>query len=270
MSLFIWGKIISISSLSRIGRIFVTASWGVISFEVAVRCSLLFICLTVSAQVLSAARKIDFNIPPQRADLSIASFAEQAQLTLIIPFDLVESKTTNKLVGNFQIEEAVNVLLAGTGLKGTLSKRGQLKIESDNALGGKEQKTAGLFAFLGSLFSGNLIAQDQDDAQGTVLEEIIVTAQKREQSIQDVSVAVTALSADRLVRSGVLTLERIDTLVPGLQWQSAGGDVGFSMRGAVTAQVEANDVSVSFYTDGIDRPRHGQANTGLFPIFCYA
>ncbi len=155
MSLFIWGKIFSISSIYRIGRIFVTASRGVISFDVAVRCSLLFICLTVSAQVLSATQKIDFNIPPQRADLSIASFAEQAQLTLIIPFDLVETKTTNKLVGKYQIEEAVNVLLAGTGLKGTLSKRGQLKIESDKGLGGEEQKknkivkTAGLFAILG-------------------------------------------------------------------------------------------------------------------------
>ena len=100
-------------------------------------------------------------------------------------------------------------------------------------------------------------------AQEAALDEIIVTAQKREQSLQDVSVSVTAISGDALVRARVITLEQLDTLVPGLQWQSAGGDVGFSMRGAVTAQVEANDVSVSFYTDGIVRPRHGQANASL-------
>ncbi len=100
-------------------------------------------------------------------------------------------------------------------------------------------------------------------AQEAALDEIIVTAQKREENLQDVSISVTAISGADLVRARVTQLEQLDALVPGLQWHATGGDVGFAMRGAVTAQVEANDPSISFYTDGIVRPRHGMANASL-------
>ena len=96
--------------------------------------------------------------------------------------------------------------------------------------------------------------------------EIVVTAQKREQSLQDVSVSVTAVSGDMLVDSGINDVSRLDVMVPGLVFQQSGNDVRFSMRGAVTAQVEANDVSVAFYTDGLYRPRHAQALAGFIDV----
>lgn len=97
-------------------------------------------------------------------------------------------------------------------------------------------------------------------------EEIVVTAQKREQSLQDVSVSVTAVSGDMLVDNGINDVSRLDVMVPGLVFQQSGNDVRFSMRGAVTAQVEANDVSVAFYTDGLYRPRHAQALAGFIDL----
>lgn len=60
---------------------------------------------------------------------------------------------------------------------------------------------------------GVLNAQDSSSA---ALEEIIVTAQKREQSLQDLPLSVTALSADDLQRAGAVNLTDIRTLVPGL------------------------------------------------------
>ncbi len=100
----------------------------------------------------------------------------------------------------------------------------------------------------------------------TVLEEVTVTAQKREQSLQDVSVSVTAVDGDMLTDKGIVDVSRLDVLVPGLIFQQAGNDVKFTMRGARTGQVEANDVSVAFYTDGIYRPRHGQALSGFIDV----
>ena len=96
--------------------------------------------------------------------------------------------------------------------------------------------------------------------------EIVVTAQKREQSLQDVSVSVTAVSNEMLIDKGIYDVSRLDVLVPGLVFQQSGNDVRFSMRGAVTAQVEANDVSVAFYTDGLYRPRHAQALAGFVDV----
>ena len=102
-------------------------------------------------------------------------------------------------------------------------------------------------------------------AQGA-LEEIVVTAQKRDQSLQDVSVAVTAVSGDELKALGITDAFRLEILAPGLQLGMSGADPRPALRGARTQQVEANDVAVSFYTDGLYRPRHGQALAGFVDV----
>ena len=99
-----------------------------------------------------------------------------------------------------------------------------------------------------------------------LIEEVIVTAQKREQSLQDVSVAVTVVSGKDLVDLGVTDAFRLEVLAPGLQLGLSGSDPRPALRGARTQQVEANDVAISFYTDGIYRPRHGQALAGFVDV----
>ncbi len=105
-------------------------------------------------------------------------------------------------------------------------------------------------------------------AQGTaaVLDEITVTAQRREQSLQDTAVAVTALSGDDLAANGIFDISRLEALAPGLQLGLSGNDPRPAMRGARTQQVEANDVAVAFYSDGLYRPRHGQALAGFVDV----
>jgi hypothetical protein len=55
----------------------------------------------------SLAKIIQFDIPQQRADLSLTEFAEQADITLIFPFDDAAKIVTNKLAGRYSIEDAV-------------------------------------------------------------------------------------------------------------------------------------------------------------------
>ena len=120
---------------------------------------------------------------------------------------------------------------------------------------------AALFAALFAV-SG---AQAQETSGGG-LDEIVVTAQKRDQSLQDVSVAVTAVSGDELKALGITDAFRLEILAPGLQLGMSGADPRPALRGARTQQVEANDVAVSFYTDGLYRPRHGQALAGFVDV----
>ena len=47
------------------------------------------------------------------------------------------------------------------------------------------------------------------------LEEIVVTARKREESIQDVPVAVTAVTAETFARSAIVNFEEATALTPG-------------------------------------------------------
>lgn len=122
------------------------------------------------------------------------------------------------------------------------------------------QRTPFLFTLLPILMAVSAAPSAQ------VIEEVVVTAQKREQSLQDVSVAVTAVSGQDLIDMGITDAFRLDVLAPGLQLGLSGADPRPALRGARTQQVEANDVAISFYSDGLYRPRHGQALAGFVDV----
>jgi iron complex outermembrane receptor protein len=56
------------------------------------------------------------------------------------------------------------------------------------------------------------------NAQSLALEEIVVTARKREESLQDIPLSVTAFTADQIERAGFSNLEDISLQTPGLQF----------------------------------------------------
>jgi len=88
-------------------------------------------------------------------------------------------------------------------------------------------------------------------ATAQVLEEIIVTAQKREQNLQDVSTAVTAISSDRLFDAGITDVMGLQNYVPSINIGTTFGYANLFMRGLGLNTVFANvDSSVTLYVDG--------------------
>lgn len=69
----------------------------------------------ISSQVL-AQTKYNFNIEAQRADTALTLFAQQANTTLLFPYDLAEKEQTNALHGEYTVELGIVKLLEGTGL----------------------------------------------------------------------------------------------------------------------------------------------------------
>ena len=59
------------------------------------------------------------------------------------------------------------------------------------------------------------LAQDDTGSGFTGLSEIIVTAQKREQSLQDVPIAVTAVTADALAANRITNVIDLSAIAPG-------------------------------------------------------
>lgn len=53
-------------------------------------------------------------------------------------------------------------------------------------------------------------------AQNQVIEEIVVSAQKREQSLQDVPVAITTFDTEQIDRQNIISAVDLDALAPGL------------------------------------------------------
>lgn len=71
-------------------------------------------------------------------------------------------------------------------------------------------------AFASSAQAQSTAGTPGDEANGGGLEEIIVTAQKREQNLQDVAVAVSAITSEAIVTKGITQFENLVTASPGL------------------------------------------------------
>lgn len=107
----------------------------------AVFCVMLLLIFSTPSFARDKGKEIRlFNIPQQRVGTALIQFAGQAGLTLMVPFDQVEGKIANRLVGKYPINEAVVMLLLGTGLQAELGNKGQLSIIVSNRYPGESKK----------------------------------------------------------------------------------------------------------------------------------
>lgn len=101
-------------------------------------------------------------------------------------------------------------------------------------------------------------------AQQGVLEEIVVTAEKREQSLQDVSASITALSGDTLRDAGIENTQELVNLTPGVVIQrSIIGKIHIRGIGNENYTI-GGDPSTAVHSDGVYVAR---ASAGLFDLF---
>lgn len=102
-----------------------------------------------------------------------------------------------------------------------------------------------------------------------LLEEIVVTAQKREQSANDVGISITALSGELLQNLGVETVNNLADFVPNLSIKNQfGGDAAvFDIRGvALFSYDTANSAPVATYVDGVVLPYPAMTQGQLFDV----
>ena len=89
-------------------------------------------------------------------------------------------------------------------------------------------------------------------AQGSLLEEIVVTAQKREQAMQDVPISLAAFSGEQMSRLGITNSTDLVLQVPGLKVSGSGGGAvsTFSIRGVTQNDFAASqEAPVAVYVD---------------------
>jgi iron complex outermembrane receptor protein len=99
-------------------------------------------------------------------------------------------------------------------------------------------------------------------------DEIVVTAQKREQRIEDVPVTVTALTGARMAAIGVNSLTEVAAYIPGLQVQEqSANNPGFVIRGITSDNGSSQQgARVTLYYNGIDISRSRGAYQDLFDL----
>ncbi|HRE42336.1 MAG TPA: TonB-dependent receptor [Terricaulis sp.] len=96
------------------------------------------------------------------------------------------------------------------------------------------------------------VAPQPEAAAG--LEEITVTARRREENLQDTPISVTALTGEALEAMNIQDLQRISNFAPGLQISALPGSAGVSVsiRGiSASDPILTNEPSIGIYTDGV-------------------
>jgi iron complex outermembrane recepter protein len=213
---------------------------------------------TAGTATAGAAKYYDINLPRQSVATALNGLSEQTNVPVVFPYDLAKDRTSNPVIGRYTLLEALNALLKGTGLSGGLSEKGVLTISpaASTTTQGEmavpnigipdlkptesNHRPTGIAAFVASLLAAlSVSAQEAAAPTGfqdqTKLQEIIVTAEKRPERLEDVPVPVTELSAQMLIDNNQLRLQDYYTSVPGLNLMTDEyGAPAVSIRGLTT------------------------------------
>jgi len=112
-------------------------------------------------------------------------------------------------------------------------------------------------------------ANAEETADTFFLEEIVVTAQKRSQNLQDVPIAVSAFNGEQLQEAVIKDIYDLKNSAPGLQavQEQSNSSSGFSIRGIGTSgQNYGLESSVGMYVDGIYRARQSSMISEMIDI----
>lgn len=236
----------------------------------------LLLTWTLTAYAMASGRT--FDISAGAAPTTLKEFAEQAHLQLLFDFKAVKSLHTPEVKGQFEPAEALEILLRGTGLTfrrvndRTYAILSLSNYTTLNAPAGTPYEQAGTSQSASSAQSHSGQASPPQTTappsasessttagQGLVLQEVIVTAQKRNETVNTTPIAVTALDMNQLLESGVDQIKDLTSAVPDVQIHTIGVDsyVGITIRGISNANYQpSGNPAVSTYIDGIyiDQP----------------
>ena len=206
-------------------------------------CSLvvMFASLLCAAAVLPAAAQEmhAFNVSAQDPSTAIRAFAAQAHLQILASAHDLKGKKLNPIAGEIPTEEALNALLAGTGLGHRyVGDRTVALMIDDPAAGNVPQqsvpKAPGSARFANESPAASTsrtnppASTDTENtekrADGIGLQEIIVTARRHEEDLQKVPISITALTGEALKQQSVTQVYDLGGQIPGLFMQQARDD----------------------------------------------
>ena len=177
-------------------------------------------------------REYEFDIPQQGIETALSTLATQAGALLLFPYDLVQPVDSKPVSGRYTVEDALAILLEGTGLTGGLTEGGVVTISRVGAIDNQGRTTMGqndknsngskaptkrrgLFGVLAVVFSAGVGAQDVADVDEEELriEEIVVTGTNI-RGVENPTVPVLTFDKDDIDLSGAATVDDFLRTIP--------------------------------------------------------
>ena len=118
-------------------------------------------------------------------------------------------------------------------------------------------KASGVALAIAAISSGTNAAE---------LEEVIVTAQKRAESLQDVPVSLMAISGTKIAEAGLHSFQELSQYVPNLSITENAVNTIISMRGIGVGANQSFEQSVGVYVDGVHYGKSRQSRTALYDV----
>lgn len=114
----------------------------------------------------------------------------------------------------------------------------------------------GGIAAASQFFALGAVAHAQSTPEPVGTDEVVVTAMKRGENLQDIPASVTAVNGETLADRGLLNLEDIASQVPNLNWGEHFGTTLITIRGVgSTVDSGITEPTVAMYVDGVFMPR---------------
>lgn len=255
-----------------------TSSGGMMAHPFNARCADLALIVALAfpialtagpARSESPGESAHYSIPPQPLDRALRQFAEQSGLQILFKTSEVAGLAAPGLTGAYAATEALARLLEGTGLEYIVHDSGTVVVRRRAA---RRQATDETF-FRGTaarLSKDELMHLAQADterpavpATTRALEEVVVTAQKREESLQDVPISIIAVSGENIRAEGISRLEELSARVPNLMISEAvSGSDNMFIRGIGSGINAGFEQAVGQVIDGFfyGRSRFGRAS----------
>lgn len=212
------------------------------------------------------------NIPSSKIDLALFALAREAGKSLIIPSGDIVNKRSQALSGSYTLTEALSIMLKGTNLNGGLTENGVIVISFNNAKGqgqaneqGREENSMNngnlkktLLASIATFLFGTNGGYAQDNAvddNALEMDEIIVTATRRETSLQSTALSISAFGGKSLEEKGYNSIAQFIDTVPGVTASSEGaGQNRIVIRNISTSSVLPGSASIATYFDDFALP----------------
>lgn len=235
-------------------------------------CVLLVACLVPLAMlaapwVHAQESRREFALPAQPLAESLKKVAEAFDLKIVFFSDDAKGVKAPALTGKFSAPQAFDALLAATALEYEYVNSTAVAVRRQSPPVGGETVVERPRSFLGrigavlagALIGSNAFAQESGEAgaqSGGVIEEIIVTAQKRSQNIQDVPISITALTGDDLEIRSFSDLMDLSRATPNLYMTPIGSAspdaASVYIRGVGGGDTYVtSDPGVGIYVDGV-------------------
>jgi outer membrane receptor protein involved in Fe transport len=120
-----------------------------------------------------------------------------------------------------------------------------------------------IFFIFSGLYVQDIVAQESSN---TRLEEIVVTAQKKEQGLSEVPISIQVLSSERITDMGVSSWEEIAQYVPGLTVAKGVQEQSIYLRGVGSGTNKGFEQSVTQFVDGMSVTRSQQYTVPLLDV----